>query len=91
MATREAEDATKPSMVGEELEEDDEHDSKEAVFQRYFLLEWKVVKSILDDIISNWRVVDLSSAHKIRSIVCFSYSFAFQISVTYYQNCFKLF
>lgn len=69
MAAREAEDAAKPSVASEELEEDDEHDSKEAVFQRYFLLEWKVVKSILDDIVSNGRVVDLSSVHKIRSIV----------------------
>ncbi|KAL4562818.1 hypothetical protein LXL04_026849 [Taraxacum kok-saghyz] len=69
MAAREAEDVTKPSVTGEELEDDDEHDSKEAVFQRYFLLEWKVVKCILDDIISNGRVVDLSSVHKIRSIV----------------------
>ncbi|XP_023729243.1 tubulin-folding cofactor D [Lactuca sativa] len=69
MAAREVEDAAKPSVAGEELEEDDEHDSKEAVFQRYFLLEWKVVKSILDDIVSNGRVVDLSSVHKIRSIV----------------------
>lgn len=82
MAAREVEDAAKPSVAGEELEEDDEHDSKEAVFQRYFLLEWKVVKSILDDIVSNGRVVDLSSVHKIRSIVCSSYYLAFQISIT---------
>ncbi|WMV11263.1 hypothetical protein MTR67_004648 [Solanum verrucosum] len=51
-----------------EVEEDDEHDSKESVLQRYFLQEWKLVKSLLDDIISNGRVSDISSVHKIRSI-----------------------
>ncbi|XAR54139.1 hypothetical protein NMG60_11029152 [Bertholletia excelsa] len=50
-------------------EEDDEHDSKERVLQRYFLQEWKLVKSILDDIVSNGCVSDPSSVHKIRSIV----------------------
>lgn len=50
-------------------EEDDEHDSKEAVLQKYFLLEWKLVKSLLDDIVSNGCVSDPSVAHKIRSIV----------------------
>lgn len=69
MAAREVEDIAKPSVVGEELEEDDEHDSKEAFLQRYFLQEWKLVKTILDDIVSNGRVVDLSSVHKIRSIM----------------------
>lgn len=52
-----------------EVEEDDEHDSKESVLQRYFLQEWKLVKSLLDDIISNGRVSDISSVHKIRSIM----------------------
>ncbi|XP_015055533.1 tubulin-folding cofactor D [Solanum pennellii] len=52
-----------------EVEEDDEHDSKECVLQRYFLQEWKLVKSLLDDIISNGRVSDISSVHKIRSIM----------------------
>lgn len=52
-----------------EVEEDNEHDSKESVLQRYFLQEWKFVKSLLDDIISNGRVSDISSVHKIRSIV----------------------
>lgn len=52
-----------------EVELDDEHDSKESVVQRYFLQEWKRVKSLLDDIISNGRVSDISSVHKIRSIV----------------------
>ena len=50
-------------------EEDDEHDSKEMVLQRYFLQEWKLVKSLLDDIVSKGRVSDPSSVHKIRSIV----------------------
>ncbi|CAN1308050.1 Tubulin-folding cofactor D [Linum perenne] len=49
--------------------EEDEHDSKERVLQKYFLLEWKLVKSLLDDILSNGRVVDLSSVNKIRSIM----------------------
>ena len=50
--------------------EEDELESKETVLQRYFLLEWKLVKSLLDDIVSNGCCVsDLSSAHKIRSNV----------------------
>ncbi|KAF3662209.1 Tubulin-folding cofactor D [Capsicum annuum] len=52
-----------------EVVEDDEHDSKESVLQRYFLQEWKLVKSLLDNIISNGRVSDVSSVHKIRSIM----------------------
>nr|XP_009782677.1 PREDICTED: tubulin-folding cofactor D isoform X2 [Nicotiana sylvestris] len=51
------------------VELDDEHDSKESVVQRYFLQEWKLVKSLLDNIISNGRVSDISSVHKIRSIM----------------------
>lgn len=50
-------------------EEDDERGSKETVLQKYFLQEWKLVKYILDDIVSNGRVSDLSSVHRIRSIV----------------------
>ncbi|KAL8555887.1 hypothetical protein ACS0TY_003631 [Phlomoides rotata] len=50
-------------------EEDDEHDSKERVLQRYFLQEWKLVKSLLDDIVSARRVSDLTVVHKIRSIM----------------------
>ncbi|ESQ44003.1 hypothetical protein EUTSA_v10005754mg [Eutrema salsugineum] len=50
-------------------EEDDEHDSKERVLLRYFLQEWKLVKSLLDDIVSNGRVVDPSSVQKIQSIM----------------------
>ncbi|XVF87969.1 hypothetical protein PTKIN_Ptkin19aG0010900 [Pterospermum kingtungense] len=50
-------------------DEDDEHDSKERVLQRYFLQEWKLVKSLLDDIVSKGHVSDPSSVHKIRSIM----------------------
>ncbi|GMH28815.1 hypothetical protein Nepgr_030658 [Nepenthes gracilis] len=50
-------------------EDDDEHGTKESVLHKYFLQEWKVVKSIVDDIISNGRVSDFSSVHKIRSIM----------------------
>ncbi|CAN7056504.1 unnamed protein product [Brassica rapa subsp. trilocularis] len=53
----------------EEEEEDDEHDSKERVLQRYFLQEWNLVKSLLDDIVSNGRVVVPSSVQKIQSIM----------------------
>ncbi|KAL5796379.1 hypothetical protein ACOSQ2_001199 [Xanthoceras sorbifolium] len=49
--------------------EDDELFSKESLLQKYFLLEWNLVKSILDDIVSNGRVPDSSSVHKIRSIM----------------------
>ncbi|KAF5731648.1 tubulin-folding cofactor D [Tripterygium wilfordii] len=59
--------AEKPETVTEEVE-DDEHDAKERVLQRYFLQEWKLVKSLLDDIVSHGRVSD-SSVHKIRSIM----------------------
>ncbi|KAL0347692.1 UNVERIFIED_CONTAM: Tubulin-folding cofactor D [Sesamum calycinum] len=52
-----------------EGEEDDEHDSKERVLQRYFLQEWKLVKSLLDGIVSARRVSDFSAVHKIRSIM----------------------
>ncbi|KAL7238660.1 hypothetical protein ACSBR2_004702 [Camellia fascicularis] len=55
--------------VNEEEEEDDELGCKERVLMKYFLLEWKLVKSLLDDIVSNGRVSDLSSVYRIRSIV----------------------
>uniref|UniRef100_A0A803NDM3 Uncharacterized protein n=1 Tax=Chenopodium quinoa TaxID=63459 RepID=A0A803NDM3_CHEQI len=47
-------------VANEKVEEDDEHDCKERVLQKYFLQEWNVVKSILDDIVSAGRVTDLS-------------------------------
>ncbi|OIV90959.1 hypothetical protein TanjilG_16919 [Lupinus angustifolius] len=50
-------------------EEDDEYESKERVLHKYFMQEWKLVKSLLDDIVSNGRVTDPSSVHKIRSIM----------------------
>lgn len=68
-AEEEARMATDNAASAEDVDEDDEHDSKERVLQRYFLQEWKLVKSILDDIVSHGRVSDLSSVHKIRSIV----------------------
>ncbi|KAH1063695.1 hypothetical protein J1N35_028682 [Gossypium stocksii] len=71
MATREEETCKKEEemVIAANDEEDDEHDSKERVLQRYFLQEWKLVKSLLDDIVSNGRVSDPSSVHKIRSIM----------------------
>lgn len=59
--------------------DDDEHDSKERVLQKYFLLEWKLVKSLLDDIVSNGRVSDPSTVHTIRSIVVPSLSHSIYI------------
>ncbi|KAL3516980.1 hypothetical protein ACH5RR_023882 [Cinchona calisaya] len=50
-------------------EEDDERDTCHIVMQRYFLQEWKTVKSLLDDIVSAGRVSDFSSVRKIRSIM----------------------
>ncbi|WJX15239.1 hypothetical protein P8452_05407 [Trifolium repens] len=50
-------------------EEDDEFDSKERVLQKYFLQEWNLVKSFLNDTVSNARVTDPSSVRKIRSIM----------------------
>ncbi|KAF5732940.1 putative beta-tubulin cofactor d [Tripterygium wilfordii] len=69
--TEEAENPTaagKKETVNEEGE-DDEHDAKERVLQRYFLQEWKLVKSLLDDIVSHGRVSNSSSVQKIRSIM----------------------
>ncbi|XP_042480833.1 tubulin-folding cofactor D isoform X2 [Macadamia integrifolia] len=50
-------------------EEDDEHDAKECVLQRYFLQEWNKLKSLLDDIVVNGCVSDPSAVNKIRSIL----------------------
>lgn len=70
MATIKSQDTSKEEReVAMNEEEDDEHDSKERVLQRYFLQEWKLVKSLLEDIVSNGRVTDPSSVYKIRSIV----------------------
>ncbi|XP_020891431.1 tubulin-folding cofactor D isoform X2 [Arabidopsis lyrata subsp. lyrata] len=49
--------------------EEEEHDSRERFLLRYFLQEWKLVKSLLDDIVANGRVIDPSSVQKIRSIM----------------------
>ncbi|CAL5340221.1 unnamed protein product [Camellia sinensis] len=73
MAAKEEEapkiEESKMAVNEEEEEEDDEHGCKERVLMKYFLLEWKLVKSLLDDIVSNGRVSDLSSVYRIRSIV----------------------
>lgn len=50
-------------------EDDDERDTCHIVMQRYFLQEWKIVKSLLDDIVAAGRVSDFSSVRKIRSIL----------------------
>ncbi|XP_043695428.1 tubulin-folding cofactor D [Telopea speciosissima] len=50
-------------------EEDDEHDSKECVLQRYFLQEWERLKSLLDDIVISGCVSDPSAVNRIRSIL----------------------
>lgn len=49
--------------------EDDEHDSKESVLLRYFLQEWQLLKSLLDQIVSNDGVSEPSDVNKIRSII----------------------
>ncbi|PSS24147.1 Tubulin-folding cofactor D like [Actinidia chinensis var. chinensis] len=51
------------------FEEEDERGCKERVLMKYFLLEWKLVKSFLDRIVSDGRVSDLSSVSKIRTIL----------------------
>ncbi|GMN43144.1 hypothetical protein TIFTF001_012341 [Ficus carica] len=58
-----------PRQQEEWDEEDDEHGSKEKVVQKYFLQEWELVKSLLNDIVSHGRVSDPSIPHKIRSIM----------------------
>ncbi|KAM3685280.1 hypothetical protein ACJW31_11G105800 [Castanea mollissima] len=61
--------AVKDIEEGEEEEEDDELGSKERVLYKYFLLEWKLVSSLLKDIVSHGRVTDPSSVYTIRSIM----------------------
>ncbi|KAL2324032.1 hypothetical protein Fmac_023090 [Flemingia macrophylla] len=58
-----------PETVVTMNDEDEEFDSKETVLQKYFLQEWSIVKSLLHDIVSNSRVSDPSSVHRIRSIL----------------------
>ncbi|XP_024023111.1 tubulin-folding cofactor D isoform X2 [Morus notabilis] len=58
-----------PRQQEEWDEEDDEHGSKEKVLEKYFLQEWVLVKSLLNDIVSHGRVSDPSIPHKIRSIM----------------------
>ncbi|KAG0472611.1 hypothetical protein HPP92_014468 [Vanilla planifolia] len=52
-----------------ELEDDDEHDSKERVLARNFLQEWEVFKAILDRSVANGGAADPSEVNKIRSII----------------------
>lgn len=66
MADREDET---PKLEATEVEEDDEHDSKERVLQRYFLQEWNLVKTLLHVIVSDRRVSDPTSVLRIRNIV----------------------
>lgn len=68
LAPKQKQELKSALAVGEE-EDDDEHGAKEAVLQKYFLQEWKLVKSILDGIVSNGRVSDPSAPRKIRAIV----------------------
>ncbi|RVX01063.1 Tubulin-folding cofactor D [Vitis vinifera] len=68
MANKEVEEEGLKKEAVEE-EEDDEHGSKERVLQKYFLMEWELVKSLLNDIVSHGRVSDPSSVFKIRSIM----------------------
>lgn len=66
MATKEAIEDVVKQVVSED---DDERDTCHIVLQRYFLQEWKIVKSLLDDIVAAGRVSDFSSVRKIRSIL----------------------
>lgn len=52
-----------------EIQEDDEHGSKERVLLKYFLQEWKLVKSLLDSIVANGGRTDFATVRKIRSIM----------------------
>lgn len=55
------------------VEEEEHSESKERALQRYFLQEWKLVKSTLDGIIAGGGVADYASVSKIRSIVGISF------------------
>lgn len=59
-----------PAVGG--VEEEQHSESKEEALQRYFLQEWKLVKSILDGIVAGGGVADYASVLKIRSIVSIS-------------------
>lgn len=49
--------------------EEDEQDSKDCFLERDFVREWKLLKSLINDIVSDGLLSNFSSAHKIRSIV----------------------
>ncbi|KAJ8450116.1 hypothetical protein Cgig2_033310 [Carnegiea gigantea] len=59
------------AIVNEEEEEvdDEQGTSCKKALQKYFLQEWNVVRSILDDIVAAGGVADFASVHKIRSIM----------------------
>lgn len=61
--------AEQEPVVDSNTQEDDELGHKEQVLLKYFLQEWKFVKSLLDSIVSNGGITDYSTAGKIRSIV----------------------
>ncbi|KAH9627452.1 hypothetical protein KSS87_006143 [Heliosperma pusillum] len=61
--------STEKVQKEEDEEDDDEHDCCSKVLQKYFLIEWNTVKSILDDIVSAGKVSDFSSVYKIRTIL----------------------
>ncbi|KAK9103212.1 hypothetical protein Sjap_020466 [Stephania japonica] len=61
-------ETTSDTPIGSIEEHDDETDTKERVLQRYFVQEWKLLKSLLDRIVSNARVTDPSAVNKIRSV-----------------------
>ncbi|KAJ8632216.1 hypothetical protein MRB53_025552 [Persea americana] len=61
--------AEQEPVVDSNTQEDDELGHKEQVLLKYFLQEWKFVKSLLDSIVSNGGITDYSTAGKIRSIM----------------------
>ncbi|XP_068669774.1 tubulin-folding cofactor D-like [Aristolochia californica] len=67
--TQEIARSTMAEEITKEVKDEDELETKERVLQKHFLQEWKVVKSILDDIVANGGVTDLSSVGKIRFVM----------------------
>ncbi|KAK9143260.1 hypothetical protein Syun_012660 [Stephania yunnanensis] len=61
-------ETTSEASIASIDEHDDENDTKERVLHRYFVQEWKLLKSLLDRIVSNGRVTDPSAVNKIRSV-----------------------
>ncbi|CDP11308.1 unnamed protein product [Coffea canephora] len=61
-ATKEAIEDVVKQVVSED---DDERDTSQIVMQIYFLQEWKIVKSLLDNIVAAGCVSEFSSGRKI--------------------------